>query len=151
VQNLMLVNDLFVNINLVFVFLCFPLVIFFVGAKKFKSSTLLTLIIALLFFYQSATSILINIDRSRSFYVLSWVDKYQIKSDVDTNPYESVQSPEKYSIGSIQKRVVEQVNRGLISNNGSEFSLTRSGKVTLQVSNFFARIFNLQGWYQNKD
>jgi hypothetical protein len=147
----MLVSDLFVNINLVFIFLSFPLVIFLFSAKEYKSSTLLTLIIALLFFYQSATSILINIDRSRSFYVLSWVDKYQIKSGVNTNPYESVQSPEKHSIEAIQKRIIEQESRGLISDNGSEFSLTSLGKVTLQISNFFAKIFNLQGWYQNKD
>jgi hypothetical protein len=151
VQNLMLVSDLFVSINLVFIFLCFPLVVFFLGAKEYRYTTLLTFIIALLFFYQSATSILINIDRSRSFYVLAWIDRYEIKSDVTTNPYESVQSPEKNSIESIQKRVLEQESRGLISDNGSEFRLTRLGKVTLRVSNFFAKTFNLQGWYQNKD
>lgn len=150
VQNSISDNDLFLNINFVFLFLCLPFIIFLFGPIKLNFSILLTLVIALLFFYQSATSILINIDRSRSFYVLSWINKYQIGSSLNQNQFDSVRSSEKNSVVSIQKRIIEQESRGLVFKNGNVFSLTRLGKVTLGLSNYFAKLFRLQGWYQNK-
>ena len=149
-QNAIHGRDLFLTINSVFIVLLFLLFLFFFNSLKFDVKLLLSAIIALLLFYQTSTSILINVDRSRSFYVLSWINTYEIDSELSKSQFDQIRSPEKSSLDSINKRISEQVSRGLVFKSGEGLELTIFGRACLHISDFFAKWFKLNGWYQNK-
>jgi hypothetical protein len=93
---------------------------------------------------------LLNIDRSRSFYVLSWVDQKKVLS-MDGIALENVSSTEANDLKSIELRILEHEERGLIQNDNGKYHLTFRGGVILSLSNHLAQIFNLENWEKNKN
>jgi hypothetical protein len=93
---------------------------------------------------------LLNIDRSRSFYVLSWVDQEKVSS-IDGVIEESISSTEANDLNSLEMRIMEHEERGLIKNENGKYYLTFGGGVMLSLSNFLAQIFNLENWQKNKN
>ena len=93
---------------------------------------------------------LLNIDRSRSFYVLSWVDQKKVSS-IDGVIEESISSTEANDLNSLEMRIMEHEERGLIKNENGKYYLTFRGGVILNLSNFLAQIFNLENWQKNKN
>jgi hypothetical protein len=90
---------------------------------------------------------LLNTDRSRSFFVLSWVENSDIslinQNLIVNNPVSlELQNPE-----SVIQRIKEQRKNGLIQSSSLE--LTNSGKYFLASIEFMARVFSLKGWYEN--
>ena len=95
-------------------------------------------------------SFLLNIDRSRSFYVLSWVQNEQI--DISSTPTKiQIKSRESASLEAVLQRVEENQSRGLISKDSNGLHLTRAGKFLLLTSNVLAHIFVLKNWEANKN
>ena len=92
---------------------------------------------------------LVNIDRSRSFFVLSWVDLGKI-SDKSGEITLSVISHESVDKAGVLQRLNEQQQRGLVSKKDNSFELTDYGKFMLQIANFLAKLFNLENWEANK-
>ena len=92
---------------------------------------------------------LVNIDRSRSFFVLSWVDhgKISVNSGEITLSVISHESVDK--IGVLQ-RLNEQEQRGLVNKKDNSFEVTDYGKFMLRIANFLAKLFNLENWEANK-
>lgn len=92
---------------------------------------------------------LVNIDRSRSFFVLSWVDhgKISVNSGEITLSVDSHESVDK--IGVLQ-RLNEQEQRGLVSKKDNSFEVTGYGKFMLRIANSLAKLFNLENWEANK-
>ena len=92
---------------------------------------------------------LVNIDRSRSFYVLSWVNlnKVQIKSGELVLSVNSSESVDKLGV---LLRIQEQQQRGLVNEIEGTYRATRYGKVLLRIANFLAQLFNLQNWKTNR-
>jgi hypothetical protein len=90
---------------------------------------------------------LLNTDRSRSFFVLSWVENSDIglinQNLIVNNPV----SPEFQNPESVIQRIEEQRQNGLIQS--SSLKLTNSGKYFLASIEFIARVFSLKGWYEN--
>jgi hypothetical protein len=146
--------DLFLQINLsVF----FVLITAFVGFAYFrklffndKSELILLFLIALLLTYSSTQFMLLNIDRSRSFYVLSWVQNHDIRITNSGYDITEVKSYEKYSKFEIIKRLDEQRIRGLIKVDSSSLDLSIRGSVFYYSADKLAQIFKLDGWTSNK-
>ena len=92
---------------------------------------------------------LLNLDRSRSFYVLSWVanEDVSIRSNELTV---TAKSNEARNIDSTLLRIQEGESRGLIQRNSEDYTLTFRGKVVLKMSNFLADAFELNNWKINK-
>jgi hypothetical protein len=125
----------------------------FIGTRSFqrvlpRSQLAVIVLIVTFFFYSFYSVMLVNIDRSRSFYVLSWVEKDKIY-------YESgkiqviVESREADNRDGVEQRIIEQIDRGLIKISEDKMQLTLYGKSLLKVSNAFASIFRLKNWELN--
>jgi hypothetical protein len=107
------------------------------------------ILIMTLIFYFIYSFLLVNIDRSRSFYVLSWVKLYQISSDLPHN-LNQIKSSEAINRSAISQRLAEQKTRGLIKEEGGYLKLTNIGNFLFSISNLFAKIFNLSNWFYHK-
>lgn len=125
-------------------------VIFLINKKAKLIFDFKMLLICVLSFYIFSTSTLLNIDRSRSFYILSWVDNGFVTFTDDEFKMGGVKSLEKSNSNAIQNRIIEQINRGIIVNTNSNLELSRIGKVIVQVSNLTAKVFSLDGWQKNR-
>jgi hypothetical protein len=93
---------------------------------------------------------ILNVDRSRSTYVLSWVDKGYVMSDDTGNLFtEGILSKENsYELGTVQ-RVRENIDRGLMKVDGENVRLTFVGHILLNICEGTANIFDLKGWKMN--
>jgi hypothetical protein len=105
--------------------------------------------ICLLVSFFLLTSTLLNIDRSRSFYILSWVNNGQIKVVGNEIDLSRVMSDEASSSDGIKQRIREQESRGIIVSEGSILKLSAIGTLIYNVSTKLARIFKLNGWFGN--
>lgn len=94
-------------------------------------------------------TVILNIDRSRSFYVLSWVDKGSVSFSDGEFDFEKVKSKEKLNEEGVISRIEEQISRGLIEKNRKGIELSTAGSILLKGSETIAVIFNLRGWIQN--
>jgi hypothetical protein len=92
---------------------------------------------------------LLNIDRSRSFYVLSWVDESKVYFENGQIVLE-VRSTESTDIAGVDLRLKEQEQRGLIREENGVYKVTNIGKLTLRIANLLAKLFNLSNWEANK-
>ena len=105
-------------------------------------SSLLTALILLLS--------LVNIDRSRSFYVLSWVDNGSISSNAGELKFR-IKSSEALDINGVALRLEEQISRGLVQEANGEYQLTPTGSIYVSMANFLADLYRLENWDINKD
>jgi len=92
---------------------------------------------------------ILNIDRSRSFYVLSWVDKGALICSNSSLDLSKVRSKEKLNPTGISSRLEEQVKRGLILKSDSVCQLTQYGELYLFSAEVIAKIFKLRNWELN--
>lgn len=104
-----------------------------------------------LVFWSSAQFLLLNIDRSRSFYVISWIAQGKIDVFDHSISLDRVKSNEKLNYRAIEDRIGENSTRGLLHLKNGELKLTNLGEVVLRISNFLAPQFKLSGWFQNRN
>ena len=93
---------------------------------------------------------LLNVDRSRSFYVLSWVDQNKI-SKLGDQILVDVLSSQSLDIAGVSQRIQEQQQRGLIREADGRYQVTISGSFILGIANFLSELFNLENWKSNKN
>jgi len=113
--------------------------------KKSLKNSLLGFLIYLLI----ALFTVLNIDRSRSFYVLSWVAKGSVICVGSSIDLSRVQSKEKFNSIGISTRIEEQVKRRLILKSDSSCQLTQYGELYLFSAEVLAEIFKLKNWDLN--
>jgi hypothetical protein len=117
--------------------------------KKFKSFIRFEILLAIILFFNLATTSLLNIDRSRSFYLLSWIDKNQLICSDGGFDFRNVPSLEKLNQEAIRQRVLEQRDRKLINYDYNSCDLTNLGKFHLFLSYNLSSVFYLDGWKRN--
>ena len=88
---------------------------------------------------------LVNIDRSRSFFVLKWVAQYSESgvTILELGKIKNLSANEKFAI---EKRILEQSQMGFISKKQDKFYITKAGKLLVFVFENFASIENLDGY-----
>lgn len=147
--------DVFSQLNLTFVLSIFLLlIVMFFNSDIRKSGSLRVLLFcgacAMYATYSLQSTFLLNVDRSRSFYVLAWVDRYPISSqNLENDILENVRSPEKDSFFAIKQRIDEQVKRGYIREESGILDLTSKGSFMLKLSKLLANLYRLQNWTNN--
>jgi hypothetical protein len=94
-------------------------------------------------------STILNIDRSRSFYVLAWTHKNLISFENGILDLTKVQSDEKLGLTGIETRINEQISRGLMTKRSSELKLSNFGKVYYFCAEKIAIIYRLDNWAKN--
>ena len=98
---------------------------------------------------QIFTGVLVNIDRSRSFYVLSWIHKSEIKVVSEGYDLKNIHSMEKLNNLAINQRIDEQISRGLVVLEDKKLRLSFIGTTLVNISDKTAQIFDLKGWKAN--
>jgi hypothetical protein len=112
-------------------------------------ATLMSITIALSYFSVVQYYVL-TVDRSRSIFILNWVDKGKIfygSTGVTVLP---TNLEEMKVVSSVGQRINEHRQRGLIGLDAKgRYNLTYAGKIILKTSEATASIFNLNGWRAN--
>ena len=122
--------------------------------QKFIAKKSILAILAILLLSMSASilveqSTILNIDRSRSFYVLAWTHKNLISYENGILNLTKVQSDEKLGLTGIETRINEQISRGLITKKSSELNLSKFGKVYYFCAEKIAVVYRLDNWAKN--
>ena len=107
------------------------------------------IIIGVLASFLILTSTIVNIDRSRSFYIIAWVYENEVKQSNLQVDFTEVLSSEKKNSNGMSERLQEQIARGFIRNEGSMLKLTLKGAILYEISSGMASIFHLEGWFRN--
>jgi hypothetical protein len=93
--------------------------------------------------------VLLNIDRSRSYFVIGWVHEGNIKVEGNLYNYDNVYSPEKKNIEAADFRLSEQIDRGYVIQKNQVLELSTSGKFLYQIAELLSGIYNLNTWKIN--
>jgi hypothetical protein len=98
--------------------------------------------------YISMNLLFVNIDRSKSFYILFWVENNKISISEGNETYLKDFPKIKSRINEYDftQRIKEHEARGLISSGNGELVLTKTGKFILLTSDLLGRSFRLNGW-----
>lgn len=112
---------------------------------SFSWMTLLSIIL----FWSVAQFTLLNIDRSRSFFLIAWVDQEKVEMTNEGYAFTKVSSPEKLNYKGMAQRVDEQISRGILKRSNNRLELTGKGRIVLETSKFLAREYKLTGWISN--
>jgi hypothetical protein len=92
----------------------------------------------------------LNVDRSRTTYVLAWVDKGLVSSTLTGElRVIGVSSPENQNIEGSVQRIQENIERGLVKVDGKRVLLTTTGNLLLKMIQITADLFSLEGWHKN--
>lgn len=112
-----------------------------------KIVAIISLGLLLMFINQT---VILNIDRSRSTYVLSWVDKGHVSLDSSGSfVTRGILSDENSNEIATIQRVRENIDRGLIRVEEGKVHLTFTGKMVLRICKDTAELLDLQGWKTN--
>lgn len=93
---------------------------------------------------------LLNIDRSRSFYILAWADQRNVFVSEFEYIMNDVKSLEKLNSEAIAARIDEQIEKRFLRIEGKKVVPTKSGEFLVYMSNKLATIFRLNNWNLNK-
>jgi hypothetical protein len=95
--------------------------------------------------------LLINIERSRSTYVIAWVGYGLVKYLPSSNSYNYSQKiiEIESNLKMLDQRISENLKRSIFILDENSITLSFRGKMLLRLSNFIALFFNLKGWLNN--
>jgi hypothetical protein len=134
--------------GLITLFLVFKFALFQrIGIERDHYVILVLLLISMnLLFSQNS---ILNIDRSRSFYILSWVKNNEVSLGVDGALELKVASHESLNTQAIHERLKEQLQRGLIKTDFGRYKLSVSGELTYNLAVLLSNFYDLTGWKKN--
>ena len=130
--------------------LCFFIILFFRSLTKKREKKIIESMLIVIVIVLSSQSILLNVDRSRSTFVLSWISLNKVEYKLNELDLSKVQSPESSNPDAINNRIEEQLSRGLIEmSDENKPYLTYRGKFILWTSELLSKAFHLNGWEKN--
>jgi hypothetical protein len=130
--------------------LSFLIIFFFRFLTKKLDKKIMQTILLVLTLVLFSQSIFLNVDRSRSTYLLSWVNLNKVEYNSSELDLYKVLSSESSNVEAISSRLKEQIDRGLIKvSDENKLSLTRRGKFIVQLSEFLSKVYHLEGWQRN--
>ena len=100
-------------------------------------------IISILLFFILGTSVLMNVDRSRSIYIFKWINRCQ---ETPTKDYTECLISSRTDESEVVFRIREQIARKLVKEENARYELTIGGSAIFVASNQLAHIFNLDGY-----
>jgi hypothetical protein len=123
------------------------LAIFLIIIKKINYQRL-TIILTI---YICLTQVFVNIDRSKSFHILYWIENNEIDYNLTNLTFLDKVPDIKSRTNEFDfiQRVQEHKIRGLVTQKGKQISLTSAGEIILKISDLCAKYFRLKGWVGN--
>ena len=134
---------LFIQILLCTVFI-YLVLIYFSRSKLtfFYRRELVSTLIAFLI----CSFLLLNIDRSRSIYILKWVSIYQGNDFVSVDQISKNLEFSTSETEALKQRAGEQKQTLMMTSKGSGLRLTSMGEFFIKICSALARLFNLNGY-----
>jgi hypothetical protein len=140
---------LFEQVNFSVVLVCTIFLLFRpVSSERFTFVNLRGYLITGLAMAFLLNTLFLNIDRSRSFYVLAWVSNGQVEN-VAGKVKVSSPSVEAINQKAAKIRIEEAQSRGLLDIENNQYRLTLVGELLLSSSNILANLFELEQWKEN--
>jgi hypothetical protein len=140
---------LFEQVNFSVVLVCTIFLLFRpVSSARFTFVNLRGYLITALAIAFLLNTLFLNIDRSRSFYVLAWVSNGQVEN-IDGKMKVSSPSLEALNQKAAKIRIEEAQSRGLLDIENNQYRLTFLGELLLSSSNVLANLFELEQWKEN--
>jgi hypothetical protein len=102
-----------------------------------------------LLFYSFGFSVIMTVDRSKSLYVLNWVNQ---KEPIALEGL-GVALAKKYGSYDkvyVEQRVSEQVRRGVFTEDNGLIRVSRTGNFLWFAANEVAKVFKLNGWFRSR-
>jgi len=131
---------------LIVVFLLYALFLLFAGIRQPKSSAFHRLVASLVAFTILSFSLL-NIDRSRSVYVLKWVSESSTSFEsVTVSSLATVHELSGNDVSAFKMRLSEQTELGFLHESNGAYRLTIMGSVFIWFAERIARLANLRGY-----
>lgn len=142
-------SDLFNQINIAS-FLCGVFITLYLKIRKNLNyeNTLLMFLVSLMFFI-AHQMVLLNIDRSRSYYVIGWVHAGNVGVKNNLYTYDDVISSEKKNVEASNMRIREQIDRGVMIKMEDSLKLTFTGAAMYQTAEILSNVFSLENWKRN--
>jgi hypothetical protein len=109
----------------------------FFRGKELVATLMAFIIVAVLF---------LNIDRSRSFYLLKWVNQYSVNGFATLETILVTKGFDDVQAQALKQRLKEQAESATLSVEGEKIRLTVLGRIIVSISNFFAGVFRLNGY-----
>jgi hypothetical protein len=117
--------------------------------SQFSYEKFLSVFVSLLLFYSISFSTVLNTDRSKSLYVLSWV--HDLGPITEKNLSQKIRMKYgEYDSSYIQQRIIEHKSRGVFVERNGLIQTSSLGNAYWYVANKIAGMFKLSGWYSAK-
>ena len=110
---------------------------------SFSSDMFLSILLSFLLIITPSFLVLMNIDRSRSFYVLVWATTPSSAQEIEKQSIIAFGSAEKFGI---LMRLKEQEKRGLIKQDEGFYSLTSAGRWMVTTADLLASLYRLDNY-----
>jgi hypothetical protein len=133
---------LFSQIVILAFFSYFILILFWRKAILFNGREMVSVILA----FTLISSLTLNIDRSRSVFLIKWVSILSVANPVTLNSIVEFKNLPSSEIFAIQQRLDEQQQVGMIRKKDSGYELTFRGDIFIKFSNLLAKALNLEGF-----
>jgi hypothetical protein len=102
-----------------------------------------------MFFLTFSIQVIVNTERSRSFYILEWVECAPQEASIEVIENEYKIKYQTEDLKEFKLRLSEHITRGVITIYPKP-ELTWFGKLLYITSTFLAKVFKLNGWKANK-
>jgi len=130
--------------------LYFSIFKFIFNKYNFTYELFLSIVVSTLLFYSLSTATILNIDRSKSFHVIAFIYEKEPVSQLEFK-IELIEKFSESEWNSYNLRMNEQIKRGIILKDDGFISLSSKGNFIYHFSNFLAKIFLLEGWFESKN
>lgn len=115
------------------------------GRGKYASLLVGKELATILLIFTVLSFLILNIDRSRSFYLLKWVE-ISSSSGISADELSSRIGFSKIERADIEQRIEEQVSSGTLKIDQGKMKLTILGRTLTSIFNFIAKFENLKGY-----
>jgi hypothetical protein len=111
-------------------------------SRVFSGRELISVIIA----FTVASSLTLNIDRSRSFSSLKWVYELQTSGPVEVSDLREFKKLSSEDFKAVNQRIEEQIQLGFLREGTEGVVLTKRGEAIIWIAKLVARFCNLTGF-----
>jgi len=141
----------FDNTTFIFVQICTSCFLVYIGLMIFRISGKKNIfvnrelaVVAISFII--ITSFALNIDRSRSVFVLKWVNELSISSSVQIEEIAEFKNLSPLDSAAVAQRLDEQKQLGMLREVGDGYELSLLGKIFIKLASVIAKVMNLDGF-----
>jgi hypothetical protein len=136
----------FLFLQISFVCFLFYLLLLLSRLSNAKSSFAHKELTAALLSFVILTTLVLNIDRSRSVFVLKWVNELSVSRVVNVDDIYKYKQLGPSDVSAVSQRLNEQEQMRILKKVGSGYELTRFGKLFIKTAFLLAKILSLKGF-----